>query len=508
MKRDANDIMREEGVDALRQAIDDAPAENIEPPRPDKDNTGDARRNKAASADPAEDAEVERERRDIAHRLVTATALAYDPEPQRDYLVEGVIPADNLTLVSGRGGIGKSRLMTQLAVAMQTDGHWLNMPVKQGPALFVTSEEDRRDVHLALLAILKAEGKNLPDCSNLHILPLADRDACMAAAPSKLAPLEATPLWRALEETVERIEPKALFLDALADMFGGEENFRRHVRGFIVLLKRLALRRKLAVLLISHPSVSGMNSGSGLSGSTDWHNGPRARLFIQELNDDEGVPLDKSKRAVTIMKAQHSDMEGTIFHVRWDNGVYVYEGQDGGPAPYDRAIATTRAESVFLGMLRDYEAQGRAVSPNPGLSYAPAVFAKDPDAKGVTKTALARAMSKLLKDNDIHIETEGPPSKRRAHLKTGPNLNDEMDHLGTETAENDLPNPSPTPPKGPTHWTSPFRQQQTTDSGREDVRAQPAHASLQARQEEALARARAEIERRRAIARKADEKRL
>jgi hypothetical protein len=44
---------------------------------------------------------------------------------------------------------------------------------------------------------------------------------------------------------------------------------RPNPRGFIVLLKRLASQQKLAVLLIAHPSLAGMSSGSGLSGSTD-----------------------------------------------------------------------------------------------------------------------------------------------------------------------------------------------------------------------------------------------
>jgi hypothetical protein len=36
-----------------------------------------------------------------------------------------------------------------------------------------------------------------------------------------------------------------------------------------------------APVLIAHPSLTGMNTGSGLFGSTDWHNGPRARLYFE-----------------------------------------------------------------------------------------------------------------------------------------------------------------------------------------------------------------------------------
>ena len=156
---------------------------------------------------PDDDGEVEaREMRDISQRLTSAAMLAHEPEPTREWIVDEIISADNLTLVSGEGGGGKTTVMLQLGAAMQTDGYWLNMRVKQGPALFVSSEDELKDLSISLRAILKIEGKSLAHCPNLHILSLADRDACMASAPSKLASLTATPLWRALEATVAQTE--------------------------------------------------------------------------------------------------------------------------------------------------------------------------------------------------------------------------------------------------------------------------------------------------------------
>ena len=373
---------------------------------------------KSSGQDGDEEA-VARELGDIAQRLVSATALAYDPEPTRDWLVDEIILADNLTLVSGAGGCGKTTLMLQLAVAMQIGGYWLNTPVKQGLALFVSSEDERKDLNMSLRAIVKPEGKSLAHCPDLHILSLADRDSCMAAAPSKLATLAATPLWLALEATVERLKPRALFLDALADLFGGEENFRRHARSFIVLLKRLAFVHKLAVVLIAHPSLSGINTGTGLSGSTDWHNGPRGRLYLSVPADNDTTIIDRSRRDLTVKKAQHSDAEGTVFHLRLTDKVFVCEGREGGSTPYDRAATAAKAETVFLTLLLAFEDQGRSVSPNPGVSYAPAVFAKEPSVN-VAKEALARAMSNLLRDKRIHIAGVGPKSHQRKKLAAGP----------------------------------------------------------------------------------------
>jgi len=371
--------------------------------------------------DPGRDRDdVDREEADLDRRIVDAPQLAHDPEPQRKWIVEDVIPDETLTLVTGDGGIGKTTLILQLGVAMRIEGDWLGMRVRQGPVLFVSSEDDRKDVNLSLRSILKAQSKSLAHCPELHVLSLADRDACLAVAGSKLAAIAPTTLFHAIERLVERLKPKLVIFDALADLFGGEENVRRHARGFIVLLKRLAFRMKLSVVLISHPSVSGMNSGSGLSGSTDWHNGPRARLYFERPKDADGrTAFDDDLRTLTVKKVQYA-REGTVFRLRRKAGHFVYEGRQGGSAPYDKAAASAKAERIFLTLLSTYDEQGRTVSPNPSANYAPTIFASDDDAEGVTRAALAKAMGRLLKAGRVHVETVGPPSKRRAKLTPGP----------------------------------------------------------------------------------------
>jgi len=58
------------------------------------------------------------------------------------------------------------------------------------------------------------------------------------------------------------------------------------------------------VILVAHPSVSGMTSASGLSGSTDWHNGPRARHYLAKPDDKD------DKRTLTVMKVQRRSYVG------------------------------------------------------------------------------------------------------------------------------------------------------------------------------------------------------
>jgi hypothetical protein len=122
-----------------------------------------------------EEDEVDREERDLLSRIVDGPALALDPEPVVEWVVEDIIPIEHPTIVSGNGGTGKTTLIAQLMAAMQIGGEWLGLKVKQGGALFVTSEEGRRDVNRMLRAILEGESKSLAHCPGLYILSLADR---------------------------------------------------------------------------------------------------------------------------------------------------------------------------------------------------------------------------------------------------------------------------------------------------------------------------------------------
>jgi hypothetical protein len=64
----------------------------------------------------------------------------------------------------------------------------------------------------------------------------------------------------------------------LAALFALPENDRSQTRQFISLLRRLAIVSNGSVVLLSHPSLTGINSGSGISGSTAWHNSVRSRM--------------------------------------------------------------------------------------------------------------------------------------------------------------------------------------------------------------------------------------
>src|SRR6476646_9562835 len=156
------------------------------------------------------------------------------------------------------------------------------------------------------------------------------------------------------------IRPKLLAVEAAADVFAGNENNRTQVKQFMAMLGRLAAEADTAILLAQHPSLSGINAESGMSGSTQWNNAARSRLyFTASKMPDDG---QSDGRELRVMKSNYGP-PGEIVRLRWRNGVFVPLTS---PSVIERAAAEAAADAVFLACLDARRAQGMEVVPTAG----------------------------------------------------------------------------------------------------------------------------------------------
>jgi RecA-family ATPase len=168
----------------------------------------------------------------------------------------------------------------------------------------LSAEEELEELHRRLEPIAATCGVDPGDLGDLHLVPLAGLDAVLAA-PSKPGVIAATAVWRGLEALVEEINPRLVIIDTSADAYAGDENKRYEVRQFIGLLRGLAIRCDLAVLLLSHPSQTGLSSGSGTSGSTAWSNSVRSRLYLDKSKASDGEEINADIRILSVKKANY-----------------------------------------------------------------------------------------------------------------------------------------------------------------------------------------------------------
>jgi RecA-family ATPase len=353
-----------------------------------------------------------------------------EPKP-RSFTVPERIPNANVTLLTGEGGIGKTLLMQQLSVATVLGRDWVGSLPAPGPVIFITAEDDEDELHFRYHKIAKHYGVEFDKLTDLHLMSLAGRDAVMAAVNAK-GIVEPTELFKRLASRALEIKPRWIGLDTAADIFICDERNRTEVRQCISLLRRLALDVDAAVILLAHPSLAGIHSGSGLSGSTAWNNSVRSRLYLKKPNkkneDDEDDDDDDPVRILECMKANYSAIAEPVRLV-WKDGLLLNEPAQ---TPMQRASQEANAQLVFLALIERYNKHDLTVSANPtARNFAPKVFASTPEAKalatreGGRKRALREAMETLLIKQRIYVG-KGPqgvtPSKQNPCLYAGGSL--------------------------------------------------------------------------------------
>jgi RecA-family ATPase len=213
-----------------------------------------------------------------------------------------------------------------------------------------------------------------------------------------------------LIEHIDAFDAQFVIIDTLADAYPGDENDRAQARQFIGLLKHVARTRQCSFLVLAHPSLTGLNTGRGTSGSTGWSNSVRSRLYFQIAKASDGSEPDKNLRTLEGMKSNYGVPGGKI-DLEWKNGLFVPVSCLTG---VDKFAVEKKAEEVFISLLKELSDQGRNVNANKGPTYAPAVFAKEDS--GMKKGEFESALGRLLKSKTIKVEQFGPPSHSRTKL--------------------------------------------------------------------------------------------
>ncbi|RWC41972.1 MAG: ATPase [Mesorhizobium sp.] len=348
--------------------------------------------------------------------LTSAASFAATAKPCRKFLVADMIPARNVTILSGDGGTGKSLLALQLGMSVSTNALWLGMQTQTGPVLYLSAEDDADETHIRLKDVCAADGLDLDQMTELHIAVMAGQDCLLATENDKSARMDRTPLFARLEASLKAVRPVLLVIDNLADVFGGNENVKGLVRQFVGMLRGLAIAYDCTVIVLAHPSLSGMANGTGSSGNVAWNNSVRSRLYLKRQHDNPTEITDPDFRKLVTMKANYAPAGGEI-GMRWEHGRFIPTDTPAtATGTVDRIAIATKAERVFLALVHQFNEEGRNISPSRGASYAPFLFAQHPQNEGVTKRQFEVALDVLLAAKKIEVQQVGSPSRRLKNL--------------------------------------------------------------------------------------------
>jgi RecA-family ATPase len=334
----------------------------------------------------------------------------HEPVPERKWAIFNRVPLKQVGLVSGEGGAGKSIVELTKHGAHVAGKDWFGSMPERGPTIYIGAEDEEDEIHIRLAAIAKHYGVTFDEliAGGLHVLCLLGQDATLCAATGKSGRVEITDLYRQLYEAAGDIKPINISIDTLSRAFAGNEIDRVQVYAFAMHMQALALVAQGSVTVLSHPSLQGIATGTGLSGSTAWHGAFRFRQYLKGVKAEGGEQPDQDLRELEFKKNQYGPTAETIT-LRYQNGLFL-------PLPgvsFAQAARDAKADEVFLDLLARFTEQNRYVSHKTGANYAPALFAKEDIAKaaGLTSHSLAGAMRRLFASGKICNEPCGKPSR-------------------------------------------------------------------------------------------------
>ena len=331
-------------------------------------------------------------------KVIDPISLHGKEAPARRWIVPGWVPHDQVTSLNGDGGVGKTLAAQQLLTACATDRKWLGLPVMHCKTLGIFCEDGEDELWRRQEAINRHYDLEFGDLENMQWVSRVGEDNALVAFERFEAPAEPTEFFQQVHNLMQDFGAQLLVLDSLHDLFPGNENNRVHARQFVNLLRRYALDSDGAVLLTAHPSLQGLSSGTGTSGSTAWSNTVRSRLYLSRPKDDDDQATEDDQRILSRKKANYAGI-GDKLDITWNDGVLVAEEQ---PQGVFAGIEQRSAEQAFLEGLQQLSKQGRPVSDSRNAgNFAPKVIAGLKCGRRYRYGELARAMERLFETGNI-----------------------------------------------------------------------------------------------------------
>lgn len=184
-----------------------------------------------------------------------------------EYIVQGLIPKGSITLLFGRGGIGKTTIALQLAKAVAEGVPFGNLQTLKTPVYYIDFENP--------LPVLKERAVNIGQADNLLVWHLSNN-----STPPRLDSKE----W----ELYKQLPPGLIIYDTLRAAHSSDENDSQHMAIIIARLKEL---RELGftILLLHHTPKGNENIYKGSTALLDLVDHV---LGFENVNGKEGEPIE------------------------------------------------------------------------------------------------------------------------------------------------------------------------------------------------------------------------
>lgn len=327
-----------------------------------------------------------------------------DP-PEVDWVVKDMLPRGTVTLLTGKGRVGKSTWSLQLAECMRCGSSFLGHATIGRTTLIYSCEDDLNEVHRRHQRIRRGlaavAGGSCREFGKTFIWPRVGQFNDLVELNPRTGSLAVTPAFRSLAHEAIKRKVDLIVIDTLAQTFAGSENDRTIVTKYLNMLARLAKICRACVLVLAHPP----KSDAEYSGSTGWDGTVRTRMLLHRVERD-----GEQHHHFKIAKVNYCpEYDKEVF--RNSTGI-LFSPEELPPemaavreAPED----LSEPKRIFLMLLDERIGSQLTLScSRNATNYAPRVFAEDLRATGITQQRFEKAMNELLRDQVLVPRGELP----------------------------------------------------------------------------------------------------
>ena len=327
--------------------------------------------------------------------------------PDREWVIDNLIPRGEVTILAGDGGVGKSLLSIQIMCVVATGHRFLDLDTMTGEAIGLFAEDDQWELMRRTKRVCGTLGIDQAQTSGVHYASRVGEDNALMRFKANNEG-EKTPLFHQLERKIADIRPMIVFIDNAAQTFAGGEIIRAQVTAYCNALARIAKSKNCAVVLLAHPSLEGMRSKRGDSGSTAWSNSVRHRLYFERPETEEGDDDDFDARILSTKKTNYGQL-GAGAPLRWCDGAFILDEEQGAAEPDEKV------EDAIVGGLTALLERGTPNSASRNqTSYAPKELCRNfPDCRRFGSKRVEAIFERMVGERRIEIESRSTSVGRR-----------------------------------------------------------------------------------------------
>jgi RecA-family ATPase len=320
--------------------------------------------------------------------------------PKREWAINNWLGMGHVTLLAGRGGMGKSILAQQIGSYLALGSEFLETVGEPRTVLGWFSEDDHDELWRRQCAIAGKLGQPLSAfAERLYLIPLQDAECTLFDTAPLSREVVRTSVLEELRQQIGDLGASIVILDNIRRLFGGNENNGHDVTSFIAALNYAASPTNAAVMLLGHVSRA---QGSEFAGNMAWENAARMRWSFTDrppdsVAQDEETPSDDTRRWLAKRKVNYTSRDLAI--LRWNQGAYDIEEKPNAAAGIMRTIDNRQCKLLLK----------RAFLRLCAMSYAPTDAATSPHylvkliqqhglTEGFSKGELRRALLELIED--------------------------------------------------------------------------------------------------------------